>query len=201
MPPLRHIGRGRRAGSVLVAALLMGMAAFGMTSLCLSASSAMFKEFAELSGVMGRENAAREAMNAARAYFIADMKQRHSDGEKFSDTTPNPRPITEIPRSVFARAAELYPGSAIGGVIIDLNYSGLFAEEAKRLRVPHGRPSIVTIGGGGGAKTYRARRYELRTTVTPSASSGSEYTMKQGLLLLIGADGGGLEAVDLYTEK
>lgn len=201
MPAIRHIGRGKRGGSVLVAALLMGMAAFSMTSLCLTASNSMFKEFTALADAMGRENAAREALRAARAYFITDMRQRHSDGEKISDTAPNPQPITEIPRSVFTRGAELYPGSAIGGVIIDLNYSGVFAEEAKRLRIPHGRPSIVTIGGGEGAKTYRARRYELRTTVTSGASHGREYTMKQGVLLLIDTTDGGLEAIDLYTEK
>lgn len=181
----------------------MGMAAFSMSALCLSASSSMFKEFTAMSGAMGRENAAMEAMGIARAYFISDMRQRHGNGEKFSGLTPNPLPITEIPRSVFAPVAESYPGSSVAGTVIDLYYGGSFADKAKRLRIPHGRPSVITVGGeaGGAVKTYLARRYELRITVTFGDRPEREYTIKQGLLALFDAAGGAPETIALYMEK
>lgn len=178
----------------------MGVAALSIAALCLSSSTAMFGEFSALSGAIGRENAASEAMVISRAYFLSNLPPAYE--EQSGMYTANPRPITEIPGSVFESIAAQYPGAIIEGVIIDLNYDVSFVNEARRLGIPHGAPSLITMGKDNGAeKKYRARRYELRTKTTFSNRLPGSYSMRLGLLVLIDDASNRTSVIDLYIEK
>lgn len=199
---IRNLRRRKRGGSVLVATLLIGVAALSLATLCLSTSTAMFGEFFELSGTIGRENAAREAMFISRAYFVSHLSPEYEYGEQLGAQAANPRPIAEIPRSVFEPISAKYPDAIIEGIIIDLNYDVSFLSEARRLGIPHGVPSLITMTkAGGDRKTYRARRYELRTKVTFINRLRGSYSVRQGLLVLVDDDAARSYVIDLYVEK
>lgn len=179
----------------------MGVAALSIAALCLSASTAMFSEFSVLFGTIGRENAAREAMIISRAYFVSNQPAAY-EYEQSGMPAANPRPITEIPGWVFEPIAGQHPGTAVEGVIIDLNYDVSFVTEARRLGIPHGVPSLITSGREGVAeKKYRARRYELRTKATFSGRLPGSCSMRLGLLVLDDGETAFPHVIDLYAEK
>lgn len=199
-----YIRRGKHSGSVLAAALLLGLTAFSLSVLCLSVTRVTFSEIGALSDAIWRENAAREAIELSRAYFDSEMRQRIGRGETFDSSAATPSPIKEIPQSVFSAVTGGNPDITIEGIIIDQHYSASFANEARRLEIPEGRPSLLSAGEGASesvGKTFYARRYELRAKATFSRSPNKAYTMRQGLLALIETEGKGLKIVRLYMEK
>lgn len=201
MPKSDFFKYSKRNGSVLVAALLLGLNACVLSLLCMATANKMTEEFSVFARALERENIAREALELTHEYFIAWADREFYSEGVLSGSRRNPSPITEIPSFIYASLADT-SGAAINGVIIDLNYADSFENEARLQEIPTGLPSLITVGASGGrGSVFRSARYELRATVTLRSAYGKSYTMKQGLLLLTNVEDGSLYKLTLYIKK
>lgn len=202
MPRTDFFKCSKRNGSVLVAALLLGLCACALSLLCLATAHKTAVEQVVFAEALKRENIAREALELTREYFIAESVFALGGGVDSNGSRRNQTPITVIPASLFDHITTVLPGVVIKGEAIDLNYADSFAEEARRQGIPAGLTSLITVGEDGGEEIiFRAGRYELRVTVILGSAPEKSYMMRQGVLLLTGIEDGSFHELTLYIKK
>lgn len=169
-----------RSGSILVAVLLLGMSCFSASALCLASASRSLRDFNYLADSLQRENLAAQALLLTRRYFLSWAQSQGPHAGK------NPSPVERVPATALAAMEESTGGAVVECTIIDLYYSDSFVAEALARGIPHGVPSVISVGE---PPSFLARRYELRAAVTLDHAPGRKYVLCEGLVLLTRGEG------------
>ena len=193
----------KHKGTILITALMCSAVALFSALLVLATANRVFSVLNWEYQLLKRENAAVQAEAITKTWFSSSVKEGIilDPAEFIPGAEPKDDPYLALPDDLLDELKNKNEDISIDAKIIDQNYSDSFEQEAERLNVPRGLPSMLSLlKEDESADICYVKRYCIRVTAALSTEDIAPSVLTENVIV-IKEPSGETRTVDLYTKK